>query len=76
MGKAAVISPRGDARRQVTATFVRAEPLIVPKVSLTNSATERVDVRVLQLIFALPDGERGFFVGQQVDGFVPAKAKK
>ena len=75
MGKAAVISPRGDARRQVTATFVRAEPLIVPKVSLTNSATERVDVRVLQLIFALPDGERGFFVGQQVDGFVPAKAK-
>lgn len=75
MGKSAVISPRGDARRQVTATFVRAEPLIVPKVSLTNSATERVDVRVLQLIFALPDGERGFFVGQQVDGFVPAKAK-
>ncbi|MDX2211402.1 MAG: biotin/lipoyl-binding protein [Sphingopyxis sp.] len=75
IGKAAVISPRGDARRQVTATFVRAEPLIVPKVSLTNSATERVDVRVLQLIFALPDGERGFFVGQQVDGFVPAKAK-
>lgn len=76
MGKAAVVSPRGDARRQVTARFVRAEPLIVPKVSLTNSATERVDVRVLQLIFALPDGERGFFVGQQVDGFVPAKAKK
>lgn len=75
MGKAAAISPRGDARRQVTATFVRSEPLIVPKVSLTNSATERVDVRVLQLIFALPDGERGFFVGQQVDGFVPAKAK-
>lgn len=75
MGKAAVISPRGDARRQVTASFVRAEPLIVPKVSLTNSATERVDVRVLQVIFALPDGERGFFVGQQVDGFVPAKAK-
>ena len=76
MGKAAVISPRGDAGRQVTARFIRAEPLIVPKVSLTNSVTERVDVRVLQLIFALPDGERGFFVGQQVDGFVPAKAKQ
>ena len=76
MGKAAVISPRGDAGRQVTARFIRAEPLIVPNVSLTNSVTERVDVRVLQLIFALPDGERGFFVGQQVDGFVPAKAKQ
>lgn len=76
LGKAAVVSPRGNARRQVTARFVRAEPLIVPKVSLTNSVTERVDVRVLQLIFALPDGEPGFFVGQQVDGFLPAKAKQ
>ena len=67
---------RGDAKRQVKATFVRAEPLIVPKRSLTNSATERVDVRVLQLIFALPQDGRRFFVGQQVDGFVPAKAKQ
>lgn len=76
IGRPAVISARGDAKRQVQATFVRAEPLIVPKRSLTNSATERVDVRVLQLIYALPDEEGMFFVGQQVDGFVPAKAKK
>ncbi len=74
-GGPAVISPRGDAKRQVTATFVRAEPLIVPKRSLTNSATERVDVRVLQLIFALPADGPQFYVGQQVDGFVPAQAR-
>jgi len=54
---------------------VRVEPLIVPKRSLTNSATERVDVHVLQVIFALPTEGRSFFVGQQVYGFVPAKAK-
>ena len=76
LGQPAVISARGDAKRQVKATFVRAEPLIVPKRSLTNSSTERVDVRVLQLIFALPAEGRPFFVGQQVDGFVPAKAKQ
>jgi HlyD family secretion protein len=76
IGQPAAISARGDAKRQVKATFVRAEPLIVPKRSLTNSATERVDVRVLQLIFALPAEGRTFFVGQQVDGFVPAKAKQ
>jgi HlyD family secretion protein len=76
IGQPAVISARGDAKRQVKATFVRAEPLIVPKRSLTNSSTERVDVRVLQLIFALPAEGRTFFVGQQVDGFVPAKAKQ
>lgn len=76
LGQPAVISARGDAKRQVKATFVRAEPLIVPKRSLTNSATERVDVRVLQLIFALPEKGGQYFVGQQVDGFVPAKAKQ
>ncbi|MGL5838266.1 MAG: HlyD family secretion protein [Sphingorhabdus sp.] len=75
LGQPAVISARGDAKRRVKATFVRAEPLIVPKRSLTNSATERVDVRVLQLIFALPPESGQFFVGQQVDGFVPAKAR-
>jgi HlyD family secretion protein len=75
LGQAATISPKGDASKQVSATFVRAEPLIVPKRSLTNSATERVDVRVLQLIYALPANGNQFFVGQQVDGFAPAKAK-
>lgn len=76
LGQPAVISARGDARRQVKAEFVRAEPLIVPKKSLTNSATERVDVRVLQLIFALPPEDKKFFVGQQVDGFVPSKGRQ
>lgn len=73
-GARALVSPRGDATNQTEATFVRAEPLIVPKRSLTNSAAERVDVRVLQLIYALPEGARGqFTVGQQVDAFIPAK---
>jgi RND family efflux transporter MFP subunit len=72
IGKPAVVSPRGNAGVRVRATFVRTEPLIVPKRSLTNSTAERVDVRVLQLIFALPEGARAFFVGQQVDAFVPA----
>ena len=74
-GAPANVSPRGAAENQVKATFVRAEPLVVPKRSLTNSAQERVDVRVLQLIYALPESARGDFrVGQQVDAFIPAKA--
>lgn len=73
LGKAAVISPRGAAELHVNATFVRAEPQVVPKRSLTNSAAERVDVRVLQLIYALPPSE-AFRVGQQIDAFIPAKA--
>ena len=58
LGKPATVSPRGAAERQVQATFVRAEPLVVPKRSLTNSAAERVDVRVLQVIYALAGVQR------------------
>jgi hypothetical protein len=46
---------------------------VIPKRSLTNSAAERVDVRVLQLIYALPESD-AFRVGQQIDAFIPAKA--
>ncbi len=73
LGQPAVISPRGAAELHVEATFVRAEPQVVPKRSLTNSAAERVDVRVLQLIYALPPSD-DFRVGQQIDAFIPAKA--
>jgi multidrug efflux pump subunit AcrA (membrane-fusion protein) len=73
MGAPAIVSPRGAAERQVQARFVRAEPQVVPKRSLTNSAAERVDVRVLQLIYALPDSDGLFRVGQQVDAFIPAR---
>lgn len=72
LGPPATISPRGDSGRRVQAVFVRAEPLVVPKRSLTNEASERVDVRVLQLIYRLPSQD-GWFVGQQVDGFLPAR---
>lgn len=73
LGQPAIISPRGAAEMHVEATFVRAEPQVVPKRSLTNSAAERVDVRVLQLIYALPLSD-DFRVGQQIDAFIPAKA--
>lgn len=76
LGKPAVVSPRGAAERKVSARFVRAEPLVVPKRSLTNSSQERVDVRVLQVIYELPDSQGLFRVGQQIDAFIPAKGAK
>lgn len=77
LGEPATISPRGASERQVKAAFVRAEPQVVPKRSLTNSAAERVDVRVLQVIYALPESASAedalFRVGQQVDAYIPAR---
>lgn len=73
LGAPATVSPRGASDRQVKATFVRAEPLVVPKRSLTNSAAERVDVRVLQVIYELPETDGLFRVGQQVDAYIAAQ---
>ncbi|MEM1050706.1 MAG: efflux RND transporter periplasmic adaptor subunit, partial [Pseudomonadota bacterium] len=74
IGAPAIVSPRGAADLRVNAKFVRVEPQVVPKRSLTNSAAERVDVRVLQVIYALPQtkGGEAFRVGQQIDAFIPA----
>ncbi len=73
MGAPAIVSPRGAADAQIKAKFVRAEPQVVPKRQLTNSAAERVDVRVLQVIYELPQSDL-FRVGQQVDAFIPARS--
>jgi RND family efflux transporter MFP subunit len=45
---------RGDARQEaIPLSFVRLEPYVVPKTSLTGTNTERVDTRVVQVIYAL-----------------------
>lgn len=70
---------RGDvAQAEVPMYFVRIEPYIVPKVSLTGLNTERVDTRVVQLIYAInPDNklvkEKKVLVGQLVDVFIDAR---
>ena len=50
--------------------FVRFEPYVLPKRSLTGDSQERVDTRVLQVIFAFDPTDLPVFVGQQVDVYV------
>jgi HlyD family secretion protein len=52
--------------------FVRIEPYVVPKKSLTGDNTERVDTRVLQVIYAVDTRGKRLFVGQQLDVFIDA----
>lgn len=51
-------------------SFVRVEPFVVPKKSLTGENTERVDTRVLQLIYAVDAQPQRLYVGQQLDVFL------
>jgi multidrug efflux pump subunit AcrA (membrane-fusion protein) len=67
---AAVASPRGDPSQRFPLRFVRVEPYVMPKKSLTGDNTERVDTRVLQVIYRVDRDEPGLFVGMQVDVFL------
>jgi multidrug efflux pump subunit AcrA (membrane-fusion protein) len=69
----AFASPRGDPSRKFPLRFVRVEPFVVPKKSLTGDNTERVDTRVLQVIYRVEHDEPELFVGMQVDVFLNAE---
>jgi HlyD family secretion protein len=73
-GRPATMSLKSDSSRKFAVKFVRIEPYVIPKVSLTGASTERVDTRVLQIIYELekPKGEN-LYVGQQVDVFIARK---
>jgi len=66
----AYASRRGLASERIQLSFVRIEPLLVPKRSLTGALGERVDTRVLRVIYALPPGTTNAYPGQQVDVFI------
>ena len=66
----AFASLRGQASQRMQLEFVRVEPIIVPKRSLTGAAGERVDTRVLRVIYALPKHATQAYAGQQVDVFI------
>jgi multidrug efflux pump subunit AcrA (membrane-fusion protein) len=67
--------PRGSLQDRYPLSFVRVEPYVVPKKSLTGDNTERVDTRVLQVIYEFdPAGLPPLFVGQQVEVYVDVAA--
>jgi multidrug resistance efflux pump len=63
---------RGNPNEWFPLSFVRVEPYVVPKKSLTGDNTERVDTRVLQVIYAIDATDTRLYVGQQVDVFIDA----
>ncbi len=59
-------SVRGNSKLQFPLEFVRVEPYVIPKRNLTGDSTERVDTRVLQVLYRLPKNAN-VFPGQQMD---------
>ncbi len=66
---------RGAAEHPIPLEFVRVEPYVQPKKSLTGSSNERVDTRVLQVVYAIDQSQPGVYIGQQLDVFIDARSE-
>jgi RND family efflux transporter MFP subunit len=68
--KGATAFLKGQPDHPIPLRFVEVKPFVIPKKSLTGGFNERVDTRVLQVIFEFEKGDIPVFVGQQVDVFM------
>lgn len=61
---------RGNTEVSFDLQFVKFEPYVIPKKSLTGESAERVDTRVLQVVYSIVGEPKDVFVGQLVDVYV------
>ncbi len=71
-GAAAQAQLRGNAAVRTDLAFVRFEPMVVPKRNLAGGTQERVDTRVLQILYRFDPKQFPARIGQQVDVFIAA----
>ena len=72
-GASAVAYIKGMRSDPIPLRFVRIEPYVTTKKSLTGDSTERVDTRVLQVIYQFDQSKIPVYVGQQMDVFIEGK---
>jgi RND family efflux transporter MFP subunit len=71
-GAAATAFVRGNANIHFPMTFARVEPYIIPKTSLTGEAIERIDTRVLQVLYRFEKHDLPIYAGQLLDVYIEA----
>lgn len=70
-GAEAMAFVRGNPDLQTPLRFERIDPYVVPKTALTGNSTERVDTRVLQVVYSFdPAALPAAYIGQQMGVFI------
>jgi RND family efflux transporter MFP subunit len=72
-GSKATAFVRGNSNIHFPLTFSRVEPYMIPKSSFTGETVERVDTRVLQVLYNFEKKDLPVFTGQVVDIFIESK---
>ncbi|WP_165226371.1 HlyD family secretion protein [Aquisphaera insulae] len=74
---AAMAYMKGRSLGRFPLRFEYIEPYMIPKQSLTGSSSERVDTRVLRVVYSLPDGcQQEVYVGQQMDVYIRVPSER
>jgi multidrug efflux pump subunit AcrA (membrane-fusion protein) len=68
-GKAVAVL-RGGKRVEHPIEYVRTVPVVIPKKTRTGDNAERIDTRVLQLIYRFTENDPGVLPGQVLDVYV------
>lgn len=75
-GAQAVAFLEGDNALPFPLQLVRVVPYLVAKQELTHQIREKVDTRVMQLLYRLEDPPRPLMVGQRMDVFIQARPQE
>jgi RND family efflux transporter MFP subunit len=70
---AAIAIVRGHPELRVDLHFESIEPYVAPRKTLSGDTTERVDSRVLQVIYSFDRVKLPVYVGQHLDVFIQAR---
>jgi multidrug resistance efflux pump len=73
-GARAVGLLRGDPTVRTPLVFQYVQPMVVPKIDLSGDSSERVDTRVLPVIYTFDRGTLPIYVGEQMDICIDASA--
>jgi multidrug resistance efflux pump len=69
----AVATLKGRPQVRFPLTYFDVEPYVIPKQSLTGATVERVDTRVLQVLYEFPETPPiPLYIGQQMDVYIEA----
>ena len=63
--------PKNRPTLSIPLKFAYIEPYVIPKISLTGSSREKIDTRVLQMIYTFdPPQDIALYIGQQVEVYI------
>jgi len=68
----AIAYVRGNSSIEIPLEFINIDPYIEPKVNFIGRIDEKIDTRVLQVIYQFEKGDLPVYIGQLVDVYIEA----